>query len=65
MSEIEKVQRYIANPKSGKFPGGTPYQMCMLEALELSHMDPIDAVCLAFNYGRAKGYRAAKKEVRA
>lgn len=62
MTEIEKIQSYIAQPTSGKFPLDTRYQMGFLEARALSCMNPMDAVCLAFDYGRAKGYRAAKKE---
>lgn len=65
MTEIEKIQSYIAQPTSGKFPLSTRYQMGISETLALSRMNPTDAVCLAFDYGRAKGYRAAKKEARA
>ena len=63
MSEIEKIQRYIKRNK--KFPMGTPYQMNLLEMFSLADMSaesPADAICLAFDYGRAKGYRAAKAE---
>lgn len=63
MSEIEKIQRYIARSK--KFPMGTPYQMNLLEMFILADMstkNATDAVCLAFEYGRAKGYRAARAE---
>lgn len=63
MSEIEKIQRYIAHSK--KFPMGTPYQMNLLEMFILADMSAesaTDAVCLAFEYGRAKGYRAARAE---
>lgn len=66
MSEIEKIQRYVARTK--KFPEGTPYQMNLLEAFSLadmSHEAAIDAICIAFEYGRAKGYRAAKAEEKA
>lgn len=66
MSEIEKLQRYI-NRTDGAFPPGTPYQMNINELFALTHMadeDVTGAICLAFDYGRAKGYRAAKKEVR-
>lgn len=65
MSEIEKMKRYIERSKN--FPTGTPYQMNLLEAFVLADMsaeNATDAVCLAFEYGRAKGYRAAKAEVR-
>ena len=64
MSEIEKMKRYIIKRESGKFPVGTPYQMCLGELLSLAHMNTVDAVCLAFDYGRAKGYRAAKAEAK-
>lgn len=66
MSEIEKIQRYIARTK--KFPDGTPYQMNLSEAFSLAGMsaeDAIGAVSLAFEYGRANGYRAAKAEEKA
>ncbi len=65
MSEIEKMKRYIERSK--KFPMGTPYQMNLLEAFTLADMSAesaTDAVCLAFEYGRAKGYRAAKVEMK-
>lgn len=66
MSEIEKLQRYI-DRTNGAFPRGTPYQMNINEMFALAHMaaeNVTEAICLAFDYGRAKGYRAAKKEVR-
>lgn len=66
MSEIEKLRRYI-DRTDGAFPCGTPYQMNISELFALAHMadeDITGAICLAFDYGRAKGYRAAKKEVR-
>lgn len=65
MSGIEKIQRYIELTET-KFIRGTPYQMHMDELLSLRHMsreDVSDALCLAFDFGRAKGYRAAKAEV--
>lgn len=43
------------------------YQMSMPEMLNLAHSaakDPIEIISLAFNYGKAKGYRAAKAEVK-
>lgn len=64
MSEIEKIQRYIE--RTTKFPDGTPYQMNLQELFGLSHMsegDVVGAICLAFDYGRAKGYRAAKAKL--
>lgn len=66
MSEIEKIQRYIDGVAS-KFPTGTPYQMKFNELFGLlgaSKEDATGALCMAFDYGRAKGYRAAKAEAR-
>ena len=64
MSDIEKMRRYIERTKMSK---NNSYQMNMTEALDLAHATeetPIDIVCLAFDYGKAKGYRAAKVEGR-
>ena len=66
MSEIEKIQRYIDGVAS-KFPTGTQYQMKFNELFWLSDVSKEDvsgALCMAFDYGRAKGYRAAKAEAR-
>lgn len=66
MSEIEKIQRYI-DRTGKKYPDGTPYQMNIGEIFALAHMTAEDAgaaICVAFEYGRAKGYRAAKAEER-
>lgn len=64
MSEIEKMQKYI---KRTKMDIGTtsPYQLGTRQAFAVSDMPIIEAIFLAFNYGKAKGYRAAKAEVRA
>lgn len=69
MSEIEKMKRYIERTRmSIKNP--LQYAMNMREAFELAHMVgtgdalSIEAISMAFNYGKAKGYRAAKAEVR-
>lgn len=69
MTEIEKMQRYIERTNM-KLSGPTSYAMYMSEAFELAHKArgnnlPIGVIPLAFDYGRAKGYRAAKKEARA
>ncbi len=70
MSEIEKMKRYIARTKMKTSDTG-PYTMNMREAFELAHMAgagdalSIKAISMAFNYGQAKGYRAAKAEGRA
>lgn len=65
MSEIEKMKRYIERTKADKMDA---YQMNMREMLDLAHIaveTPVDVICLVFEYGRAKGYRAAKAERRA
>jgi len=69
MSEIEKMKRYIERTK---IPHGKArvYQMSMQEALALYNQVytcedlPIDIISLAFTYGQAKGYRAAKAEMK-
>lgn len=69
MSEIEKMKRYIerTNIEEKKTD---PYKMNICEAFELAHQAlsrgdlPIDVITPAFDYGRAKGYRAAKAEAR-
>lgn len=59
-TEIEKIKRYIGKHRAPRNPR---YDMNMKEALAVTHeLTPIEAVNLAFVYGRAKGYRAAKKE---
>lgn len=62
MSEIEKIKQYIE--RTGvKYPNGTPYQMDLMEMFALAHLaceDAVGAVCLAFDYGRAKGERSAR-----
>lgn len=68
MSEIEKMQKYIERTK---MENGHLYQMNMREAFDLAKMAQtgssfsIEAISMAFNYGQAKGYRAAQAERRA
>lgn len=68
MSEIEKMKRYIEQTKLDQNDG---LYLSWLEVGELAKTairtkdDAITAVALAFNYGKAKGYRAARKEARA
>lgn len=67
MSEIEKMQRYIDRTKLDK---NNRFSLTTPEAFELAHAArtmadfPVEVICLAFDYGKAKGYRAAKAEVR-
>lgn len=63
IEKIQKIKRYITRTSS-KFQQGTPYQMNLGELFTLAHMtakDTVGAICLAFDYGRAKGYRAAEQ----
>lgn len=63
MSEIEKMKRYIERTNAKV---SDRYEMDLLEARELKReADLTNAIYLAFLYGRAKGYRAAKAERRA
>jgi len=67
MNEIEKINRYIARTNM-KLAITSPYHMNLKELLGLSGIAGEDvgrAICMAFEYGRAKGYRAAKAEGRA
>lgn len=59
MSEIKKMKRYIERTNMKK---GHSFQMNIRETLELAHAakeTPVDIICLAFDYGRVKGYRLA------
>lgn len=62
MDIIEKIKKYIK--RTGvKYKDATPYQMNMGEMFALAHLageDVIGAICLAFDYGRAKGERSAR-----
>lgn len=63
MDDIERIQRYIDNTKGDTHR----YQMTGWDLWILTHEaleNPKEMLRLAFNYGRAKGYRAAKAEGR-
>ena len=68
MTEIEKMQKYIERTK---LENGGRYKIGLHEAYELARQTrnldgpPIEIIDLAFNYGKAKGYQAAKAERRA
>lgn len=64
MSEIEKMKRYIERTKLN-ISATSPYQADVKEVLAISDLPVFDAITLAFAYGQAKGYRAAKAERRA
>lgn len=59
MTDVEKIRRYIE--RTGvKFPAA--YDMNMGELDALRGMSIFEALYLAFDYGRAKGYRYSGKE---
>ena len=67
MSEIEKMRRYIERTKMGRADN---YGLVFGEVVELLRAatdtnSMFEIIALAFNYGKAKGYRAAKAEGRA
>lgn len=65
MSEIERMQRYIERT-GANFPAGSRYNMTMRDMLVLDEVeDRTFALIKAFEFGRSKGYRAAKAERRA
>ncbi len=60
MTTLEKIRQYIERTK---VDNGRHYDINIKEMLDLAHVaaeTPIEAVSLAFEYGRAKGYRASK-----
>lgn len=67
MSEIEKMKRHIErthmSEKQRNNYAINNLEICALFAV--MQEDWFDAICTAYNYGRSKGYRAAKAEVRA
>lgn len=64
MSEIEKIQRYIDRTKVNK----PNYSLRFSEWVALgckADEDTLEIIALAFDYGMAKGYRAAKAKGKA
>lgn len=65
---LTAMRQYIDRTTgSNHFPDTTPYQPTMGEMqslLELSKQSTFEALCLAFDYGRAKGYMAAQNKAR-
>lgn len=67
MTEIEKMKKYIERTKLRKddrFILGWPEALELTGSISTSD-SAFAAINLAFNYGKAKGYRAAKAEGRA
>ena len=65
MSELERIRKYIDKTKCRD----DRYDVTISEINLLARFSvdghPVEAVILAFDYGRAKGYRKAQKETRA
>jgi len=67
MSEIEKIRKYIERTKMSN---NRNYGLNITETFELAHKAcspdgiPCEMICLAFEYGRAKGIREARAEAR-
>lgn len=64
MNEIERIRRYIDKVKIPNTIANR-YGMPFSEVRALRdkmESDCLSAICFAFTYGRAKGYRAAKAE---
>lgn len=68
MTEIEKMKKYIERTK---LDPNDRFYLDAKEAFELAYQAincedfPLKVINLAFAYGKAKGYRAAKAERRA
>ncbi len=60
-NKVEMAKRYIQNTI---IPENVCDKYDMKSGLwrELKEIDPLDAILIAFRYGRAKGYRARKAE---
>ncbi len=67
MNEIEKIQKYIERTK---LSNNRNYGMNITETFELAQKacgpdgTPFEMICLAFDYGRAKGVRETRAEAR-
>lgn len=65
MNIIRRIEAYIQRTAMKNLDR---YEMDMEELLFLKHEcmrgEPIDALILAFDYGRAKGYRAARRAMK-
>ena len=62
MSEQEKMPRYANKVKIRNYGRYTLKSDEITALYELSMSDIYRAICLAFDFGMAKGYRAAKRE---
>lgn len=68
MSETKKMQNYIEQENVDQYNEHDllwPEVAELLELVEQSSTSALEAIALAFKYGKTKGYRAAKAEGRA
>lgn len=64
MRKIEEIQQYISSAcVDPLLDEDDEFSLCLLEGFAIKSIGGIEAVALAFEYGRAKGYLAAKAEV--
>lgn len=64
MNLLEQMEAYIRSTAIPRVTA-TRYDMDDLQLLAMRGCPGfVDAICLAFRYGRAKGYRAAKAEMK-
>lgn len=61
MTQLEKIEKYIANTTCD---AESKYTMLFSECIELAKQSRFEGIALAFQYGKAKGYRAAKAEMK-
>lgn len=64
MSEIEKMRRYIERTHVKDERDTFCMRSRQIKTI-LAETDLVEAIILAFDYGKAKGYRAAQAERRA
>lgn len=65
---MDTIQTIVAYIRREKIRNANRYQIDFHELVALKEMEyirPYEALCIAYDYGRAKGYRAAKAEARA
>ena len=62
MSELERIRKYIDKTKCRDERYSATISEIDLFARFSADGHPIEAIILAFDYGRAKGYRKGRKE---
>lgn len=59
---LDKIRAYIDGGQAVRSKNALRYSMGYSEIVALATESPYDAVALAFDYGREKGYRMAKAD---